>query len=273
MLCQYQPNQKKKHNKREGWSQFLFVALKYLQSYSCHLEARLSCTHHNIALICTTVKPNSSNRQIIVKKLVVMVTFSGFHQMHFPATLQLQLLSWWIKSKYCSQSPMLKNWMELMENNQQEWRTSLAYLHTVFAQQIVLCTLFFLYRQLCQAPWACSPWLGAGWCCLQKLHKWKKQSEITLAEPMRKGWLWWGREIEYLHGNWRQRLWQGLIGFNRVMVILPFLTSNRERIFCLCCGNRRMHFSFQLLMSLFIAKICKLGFINCLPEITGTTPI
>jgi hypothetical protein len=136
---------------------------------------------------CQTQHKQQTNH---CQKLVMVVTFSGFYQMHFPATLQLQLLLWWIKSQYCSQSPMLKNLMELMENNQQEWRTSLAYLHTVFAQQIVLCTLFFLYRQLCQAPWACSPWLGAGRCCLQKLHKWKKQSEITLAEPMRKGWLW-----------------------------------------------------------------------------------
>jgi hypothetical protein len=63
------PTKPKKKHKREGWSQVLFVALKYLQSYSCHLEARLSCTHHNIALICTTVKPNTSNRQIIVKNL------------------------------------------------------------------------------------------------------------------------------------------------------------------------------------------------------------
>jgi hypothetical protein len=30
------------------------AGLKYLQSYYCHLEARLSCKHHNIALICTT---------------------------------------------------------------------------------------------------------------------------------------------------------------------------------------------------------------------------
>jgi hypothetical protein len=39
---------------------------------------------------CQTQHKQQTNHH---QKLVMVVTFSGFHQMHFPATLQLQLLS------------------------------------------------------------------------------------------------------------------------------------------------------------------------------------